>query len=139
MNVVTTKERILQYIDYKGITLSLFFKKTGIKRGFLDTDKLKSSVSDVFLTKIIASFPEISIRWLLTGEGDMLIKETYVEHEQESIVSEPHTQYGLDSKELNELYRKYIQELEENKELRKQIEGLKEQLKKTEKDSRKAS
>ena len=67
-----TKERILQFIEYKGITLTDFFKITGIKRGFLDTDKLKSSVSDVFLTKILASFPEINPEWLIMGEGDML-------------------------------------------------------------------
>ena len=67
-----TKERILQFIEYKGITITDFFKITGIKRGFLDTDKLKSSVSDVFLTKILASFPEINPEWLIMGEGDML-------------------------------------------------------------------
>ena len=59
-----TKRRILQFIEYKGIGITNFFKKTGIKRGFLDTDKLDSSVSDMFLAKIIAVFPELNIEWL---------------------------------------------------------------------------
>lgn len=73
MNFATTKERIIQYLDFKGITLSNFFKDTGIKRGFLDTDKLKASVSDVNITIIIANYKDLNLEWLLTGNGSMLV------------------------------------------------------------------
>ena len=82
-----TKRRILQFIEYKGIGITNFFKKTGIKRGFLDTDKLDSSVSDMFLAKIIAVFPELNIEWLLTGEGDMLRKEGVIQQAHNNISS----------------------------------------------------
>lgn len=72
MNFASTKERILQYLDYKGVTITKFLKETGIKRGFLDTDKLKSAVSDVFLAIIIATYPDINLIWLITGNGEML-------------------------------------------------------------------
>ncbi|MDY3352292.1 hypothetical protein PG357_09905, partial [Riemerella anatipestifer] len=72
MNFATTKERIIQYIDFEGIKIKDFYKKTGIKRGFLDSDKLKSSVSDVFLATIFATFDNINPIWLITGEGEML-------------------------------------------------------------------
>lgn len=75
MNFATTKQRIIQYIDYKGITTKEFLTNTDIKRGFLDSDKLESTVSDVFIAKIIAKYPEISVEWLLTGIGDMLKEE----------------------------------------------------------------
>lgn len=70
-NIATTKERIVQFIDYKGIDKKTFFKETGIKRGFLDADKLKSTVSDVFLANIIANYNDVNLSWLLTGIGEM--------------------------------------------------------------------
>lgn len=72
MNVDTTKKRILKYIDYKDITQVDFFAKTGIKRGFLDADKLDRSVSDQFLQIITATFVDLSLEWLVTGQGSML-------------------------------------------------------------------
>ncbi|WP_235208290.1 S24 family peptidase [Saccharicrinis fermentans] len=61
----------MQYIDHKDITKQDFFKKTGLKRGFLDADKLNASVTDIFIAKIIAAFPELNIEWLITGLGEM--------------------------------------------------------------------
>ena len=71
-----TKERILQFIDYKKIKPSIFLVETGIKRGFLDKDKLEGSVSDEHFAKIIATYPEINIEWLITGRGEMLRNNT---------------------------------------------------------------
>jgi hypothetical protein len=76
MNFATTKERIIQFIDFKGISITNFLKETGIKRGFLDTDKLKSSVSDIFLTMIIETYLELNLEWLITGKGEMLRENT---------------------------------------------------------------
>lgn len=75
MNFATTKRRILQYIDLKGITIAKFLAETDIKRGFLDTDKLDSSVTDVFLAKIIATYSDINLLWLITGKGNILHEE----------------------------------------------------------------
>jgi len=72
MIIATTKEKIIKYLDYKGVTITSFYKQTGIKRGFLDSDKLKSSVSDVFLTKIIETFPDLNIHWLINQEEEMI-------------------------------------------------------------------
>lgn len=75
MNIVTTKDRIIQYINYKGISVSEFLRTTDIKRGFLDSDKLNSAVSDVFVAKIIAKYTDMNLEWLITGEGNMLKSE----------------------------------------------------------------
>lgn len=72
MNVDTTKRRILKYIDYKDITQVEFLSRTGIKRGFLDADKLDRSVSDQFLQIIVSTFVDLSLEWLVTGQGSML-------------------------------------------------------------------
>lgn len=67
-----TKHRILQFINERGMVKSSFFKKTGLKRGFLDSDKLSQTVSDKNLEAILRAFPELNIEWLITGDGDML-------------------------------------------------------------------
>lgn len=72
MKIATSKERIIQFIDYKGISKQSFFKETGLKRGFLDADKLQTSIPDVFIATIIATFPELNPEWLITGMGEML-------------------------------------------------------------------
>jgi repressor LexA len=73
MKIATTKERILQFIDYQGISKQFFFRETGLKRGLLDADKLDSSISDIYLTKILATYPQLNPEWLLTGNGEMLL------------------------------------------------------------------
>lgn len=78
MIFATTKQRILQYIDFKCIDRTIFFQQTGLKRGLLDADKLKSTVSDVFIAKIIATYPDLNPDWLITGQGPMLRDENKV-------------------------------------------------------------
>ena len=63
------KERILQFIQYKGISRYRFYKECGITRGVLDK---KSGISEDNIAKFIAFYPEIRQGWLLTGEGPML-------------------------------------------------------------------
>lgn len=76
MKIATTKQRILQFIEYQGISKQFFFNMTGLKRGLLDADKLDSSISDIYLTKILATYPELNPEWLLTGNGDMLLSRS---------------------------------------------------------------
>lgn len=117
-----TKRRILQFIEYKGIGITNFFKKTGIKRGFLDTDKLDSSVSDMFLAKIIAVFPELNIEWLLTGEGNMLRKEGVIQQAHNNISSTITQHQTIHAPEDYETLKK------ENQRLTQENSGLKDKI-----------
>lgn len=117
-----TKRRILQFIEYKGIGITNFFKKTGIKRGFLDTDKLDSSVSDMFLAKIIAVFPELNIEWLLTGEGEMLREEGIVQQALNNVSS------TITQNQTINVPKDYEQLKKENKRLTQENSGLKDKI-----------
>ncbi len=75
MILANTKQRILHYIETKGISKSVFFEETGIKRGLLDKDKMESTVSDVSIAKILAKYEDINSDWLITGRGSMLKSE----------------------------------------------------------------
>lgn len=88
MKIATTKERILEYIDYKGISKQVFFKETGLKRGFLDADKLHTSIPDTFIATIVAKYPEIDLSWLLTGRGSMLKTESASPMGEQVVVKE---------------------------------------------------
>ncbi|ASF44206.1 transcriptional regulator [Capnocytophaga endodontalis] len=68
-------ERILKFIDYKGISKLSFYREVGLSNGFLDKNK---SVGTDNLVKILKSYPEIEPLWLLLGEGEMLKKGTVV-------------------------------------------------------------
>ncbi|SMP08857.1 hypothetical protein [Chryseobacterium profundimaris] len=62
-------DRILQIIEYKGITKNKFYKETGLSNGFLD------KVKDIGASKleyILNTYPEINSHWLVTGKGEML-------------------------------------------------------------------
>lgn len=63
------KKRILQFIDYKGISKYEFYQLSGISNGILSQ---KNGFSEENILKILSAFGEISPFWLLTGEGDML-------------------------------------------------------------------
>src|SRR5699024_10575983 len=53
----------------KRITKSEFYRQTGLSNGFLD------KVRDIGVSKlelILKAYPELSLRWLVLGEGEMI-------------------------------------------------------------------
>lgn len=65
----TIQNRVLQYLEYKGITPYRFCKDLGLSMGYLDK---KGSIGTDKYLKIIEYYPEINANWLLTGKGEML-------------------------------------------------------------------
>ena len=63
------KKRILQFAETLRVSKRDFYKKTGISRGTLENN---TGITEDILVKFIATFPEISIEWLITGRGEML-------------------------------------------------------------------
>lgn len=66
------KQRILYYLDYKNVSKYEFYKKSGVTRGVLDQN---TGISEDSITKFIVYAQDISLIWLMTGEGDMLKQE----------------------------------------------------------------
>lgn len=62
-------ERIVQFIEYKGITKYKFCKDLGFSNKFLDNS---SNMGTDKAGKILRYYPEINPEWLLTGKGEML-------------------------------------------------------------------
>lgn len=92
----STKERILQYLDNKGITKYKFYQETGISNGALSQMK---GLSESSIVKILSKYEDLSAEWLLRGEGDMLrsgiVKEhSLVNNVNPGIVVDPEQLYG---------------------------------------------
>ncbi len=66
-------ERVVQFIEYKGITKYKFCKDLGFSNKFLDNS---SNMGTDKACKILQHFPDLSPEWLITGNGDMLKSET---------------------------------------------------------------
>ena len=82
--------RILQIIKYKGINKRKFYIETGLSNGFLD------KVKDIGVSKIdhiLDAYPEISVIWLITGRGKMLLNS--VSDAEKDKVEEPSTNIYL--------------------------------------------
>ena len=67
-----TKERILQYLKYKGISIRKFSEKISISPSNFNEKNMISSLSGDILSRILTIFEELNPDWLMLGKGEML-------------------------------------------------------------------
>lgn len=67
------KDRIIQFIEYKNISINAFEKSIGASKSYISNTK---SISAEVASNILRSYSDLNPGWLLTGEGSML-KENY--------------------------------------------------------------
>jgi DNA-binding Xre family transcriptional regulator len=72
MNIV---KRITQFCDHKGVSKNEFSSQMGLSNSYMSKmmGPKNSSVGSKIIEKIVRAYPEINLRWLITGEGEMLI------------------------------------------------------------------
>ena len=68
-NISPIKKRILEYCLYRGLSKRKIYLKTGIANGTLDKE---TGLGEENIVKFISAFPDISVEWLISGEGEML-------------------------------------------------------------------
>lgn len=75
MNEDNVAIRLKGFIDYLGLSSSQFADQCGIPRPSLSQllSGRNKKISDVLVGQIHAAFPDLSVLWLLFGEGDMLV------------------------------------------------------------------
>ena len=66
------KQRILQYLKYKGISIRKFSEKISISPSNFNEKNMPSALSSDILCSILTEFEELNSEWLLTGKGEML-------------------------------------------------------------------
>lgn len=66
----TVKDRILVFIRHLNIGQNKFEKSCGLSCGTISS--VKQAPNGTTILKIIDAYPELSLEWLMRGEGDML-------------------------------------------------------------------
>lgn len=66
------KNRIFEYLDYKGVTRSEFYEKTGLSASNFKGQAANSELGGEKIAKILAEFKDLNAKWLLTGSGYMI-------------------------------------------------------------------
>ena len=66
----TTKDRILIFIKYKGISTRQFQIQCGLSNSYVTN--MKHGFSQKALNRVLSEFPELNRDWLVFGEGEML-------------------------------------------------------------------
>lgn len=89
-------DRIFEYIAHKGITPYEFEKKAGIANAYLRRQQSGSGViGSELLVRILNVYPELSIIWVLTGVGNMIIEpsiESQAEIQKQILHNQLHNQ-----------------------------------------------
>ena len=94
----SVKNRLLQFLEYKNISQKRFEEMCGLSNGYVNNIR-KSIKLDTYKEKIEPIFPELNKKWLLLGEGEMLIEE----EEEEPYLRAERNKYGLSLQRIQEL------------------------------------
>ncbi|MDO4729300.1 MAG: hypothetical protein Q4B43_09920 [Bacteroidota bacterium] len=74
--IFNIKERILYFLDYKGITKSKFFEKIGMTYGNFTGKSKETPLNSDAVSNILLELPDLNSEWLLTGKGEMIKSST---------------------------------------------------------------
>ena len=118
---MNSKDRLLQFIEYKKISKNKFYLSTGIGNNYLGNVK---SLGSEIIERIISIFPDLNVEWLISGKGSM-IKTAYKETPE--IVNEPQAAYGA-CKNCEMLKRVVDNQIDYIENLKKELEECKEKL-----------
>lgn len=94
--MMTEKEKLKEYLKYKGISKNKFYTRTNLSVGFLDSGR---SLGADKVRIIINEFPDLSLNWLVLDCGDMIVENrackgvAYNLQEEISQVAEPESPY----------------------------------------------
>lgn len=85
-NFNRVKQRILQYLKYKGISIRKFSEKISISPSNFNEKNMPSALSSDVLSRILTEFEELNLEWLLTGKGEMLKPKASVQPSGDDLV-----------------------------------------------------
>ena len=81
----TVKQRLIEYLEHKGIGRNKFESMAGLSFGYIT--KLKNAPRPEKLVGILQAAPDLNRVWLLTGEGSMLVENTPPNNEAQPFIN----------------------------------------------------
>lgn len=70
----TIKDRTIEFIKYKGISMKTFEDKCELSTGYVTS--MRKGYGTGKLNNVLKAFPDLNREWLLYGEGEMLKSES---------------------------------------------------------------
>lgn len=114
-NLAKIKQRVIFYVESQGIKKEDFYKKISSNGGNFRGKSLQSELSGEKIAEILANYTNLNPEWLILGKGEMLKDANAIPK-----CSEPPVLYKTEET----IKDKYIEVLEENRELHKEIKAL---------------
>ncbi len=72
------KERIIQFIDLKGVTKEHFYNKIGMTSANFRGKAKETPINSTAIENILSEFPNLNLDWLITGKGEMTKMSTQI-------------------------------------------------------------
>ena len=72
------KERIIQFIDLKGVTKEHFYNKIGMTSANFRGKAKETPINSTTIENILSEFPDLNLDWLITGKGEMTKMPTQI-------------------------------------------------------------
>lgn len=79
----TIKERVIKIAKHKGLTQSGLERECNLSNGYIRN--IRATPSQKIIDRILKRFPDISLRWLLNGVGDMCCSDISDEELQRQV------------------------------------------------------
>lgn len=109
----SVKERLIQFIEYKGISKYEFEKRCELSPRYVSN--IRNSIQPDKMERIAIVFPELNFDWLLIGRGSMLFNENGVVAMNNGRDMKLLEDQIESLKEINHLLREKIERLETQK------------------------
>lgn len=114
------KQRILQFSGTLGLSKRDFYSNIGVSRGTLESN---TGITEDVMAKFIARYPEVSIDWLITGNGSMIKS---AKEEPKVVVKPIHQPRSVEKKEDTQVV--YLYDFEASAGLRSLFENNKQNI-----------
>lgn len=133
---MTTKDRTLSFIAYKGLSVKKFEEMCGLSNGYVNS--MRSGYGSGKLAGVLATFPELSMNWLVSGEGEMLKSEVSQSAKGDNTINVSGNNVDMrninqskssdDAKRIKELEKRIEELLEDKKRLQDMVTKLLEKI-----------
>lgn len=113
-------ERLNQYLVFHSITTRLFEKTINLSNGYIKNKILNlGNISSHIILQINEHYPDLSIIWLITGRGEMILSKYFKKKIDLTNLIEANEEQTKNLLDLENVEPTFIQNLKEENELLK--------------------
>ncbi|WP_430811303.1 MULTISPECIES: S24 family peptidase [unclassified Carboxylicivirga] len=92
-NYTTIKERVLYFAKNQNIGIEFLLKKIGMTYGSFKGKAKKGTLNSDAIDNLLTIYPNINPRWLISGQGEMLLKSN---EEAQELLEESKNRFDID-------------------------------------------